>query len=159
MRDDLSRAGHELACAVLVLAVTGPREVAPHGNRPGQWTVVRRRPAARSSAKRASCQGVRWLNRVRPCTKPQTDRGFDSYTSAREYASAAIDAAKQAGVSHVVLMSAAGTREAPDHSIGGAYWTGEQHLIKTAPHWTILRMNYYAESMAEEIQMSLGMAS
>jgi NAD(P)H dehydrogenase (quinone) len=70
---------------------------------------------------------------------------------------AAIDAAKQAGASHVVLMSAAGTREAPDNSMGGAYWTGEQHLIKTAPHWTILRMNYYADSMAEEIQMSLGM--
>src|SRR4051812_42636830 len=54
----------------------------------------------------------------------------------------AIDAAKQAGVQHVVLMSAAGTREAPDHSIGGAYWAGEQHLIRTVPHWTILRMNY-----------------
>ena len=70
---------------------------------------------------------------------------------------AAIDAATQAGVSHVVLMSAAGTREAPDNTIGGAYWTGEQHLIKTTSHWTILRMNYYAESMAEEIQMCLGM--
>ena len=70
---------------------------------------------------------------------------------------AAIDAAKQAGVSHVVLMSAAGTREAPNSELGGTYWAGEQHLIKTAPHWTILRMNYYAESMAEEIQMSLGM--
>ena len=70
---------------------------------------------------------------------------------------AAIDAAQQAGVSHVVLMSAAGTKEALENSVGGAYWTGEQHLIKTAPHWTILRMNYYAESMAEEIQMSLGM--
>ena len=31
MRDGLSRAGHELACAVLVLAVKGPREVASHG--------------------------------------------------------------------------------------------------------------------------------
>jgi len=70
---------------------------------------------------------------------------------------AAIDAAKEAGVSHVVLMSAAGTREAAEHSIGGAYWTGEQHVIRTAPHWTILRMNYYAEAMAEEIQMSIGM--
>lgn len=69
---------------------------------------------------------------------------------------AAIDAAVQVGVRHVVLMSAAGTRQAPDTAIGGAYWTGEQHLIKTAPQWTILRMNYYAESMAEEIQMSLG---
>jgi NAD(P)H dehydrogenase (quinone) len=70
---------------------------------------------------------------------------------------AAIDAAEQAGVSHAVLMSAAGTKEALENSIGGAYWTGEQHLIRTAPHWTILRMNYYAESMAEEIQVSLGM--
>jgi NAD(P)H dehydrogenase (quinone) len=69
----------------------------------------------------------------------------------------AIDAATQAGVSHIVLMSASGTREAPDRELGGAYWAGEQHLIKTAPHWTILRMNYYAESMAEEIHMSLGM--
>jgi NAD(P)H dehydrogenase (quinone) len=41
--------------------------------------------------------------------------------------------------------------------VGGAYWAGEQHLIKTARRWTVLRMNYYAESMAEEIQMSLGM--
>jgi NAD(P)H dehydrogenase (quinone) len=69
----------------------------------------------------------------------------------------AIDAAVKAGVSHIVLMSAAGTREAPDSEVGGAYWAGEQHLIKTARRWTILRMNYYAESMAEEIQMSLGM--
>jgi NAD(P)H dehydrogenase (quinone) len=70
---------------------------------------------------------------------------------------AAIDAAQSAGVGHIVLMSAAGTREAAESTVGGAYWTGEQHLIKTARHWTILRMNYYAESMAEEIQMSLGM--
>jgi NAD(P)H dehydrogenase (quinone) len=70
---------------------------------------------------------------------------------------AAIDAAQSAGVGHIVLMSAAGTREASESTVGGAYWTGEQHLIKTARHWTILRMNYYAESMAEEIQMSLGM--
>ena len=34
----------------------------------GQWTVVKRRLAARSSSNRPSCQGVRWLNRVSPCT-------------------------------------------------------------------------------------------
>jgi NAD(P)H dehydrogenase (quinone) len=70
---------------------------------------------------------------------------------------AAIDAAVSVGVKHIVLMSAAGTREAVEPSMGAAYWTGEQHLIKTAVRWTILRMNYYAESMAQEIQMSLGM--
>jgi hypothetical protein len=31
----------------------------PHGDDQGQWTVVRRRLAARSSVKRPSCQGVR----------------------------------------------------------------------------------------------------
>ncbi|WP_322982053.1 SDR family oxidoreductase [Pseudomonas sp. C11] len=69
---------------------------------------------------------------------------------------AAIDAARQAGVEHVVLVSAAGTKEAEEPSIGAPYWDGEQHLIRTAPRWTILRMNYYAESMADEIKSSLG---
>lgn len=68
---------------------------------------------------------------------------------------AAIDAARKAGVTHVVLVSAAGTKEAVEPSIGAPYWDGEQHLIRTAPRWTILRMNYYAESMADEIKSSL----
>lgn len=69
---------------------------------------------------------------------------------------AAIDAAQHAGVAHVVLMSAAGTHEESAPSLGEAYWAGEQALLATASRWTILRMNYYAESMAEEIKMSLG---
>jgi NAD(P)H dehydrogenase (quinone) len=68
----------------------------------------------------------------------------------------AINAAVQAGVGHVFLFSAVGTHEEADPSLGAAYWTGEQHLIKTAPRWTILRMSYYAESMADEIKMSQG---
>jgi len=35
------------------------------------------------------------------------------------------------------------------------YWWGEQRLIATAPAWTILRMNFYAESFAQQAQMSL----
>ncbi|EMF61996.1 Hypothetical protein EPM1_0955 [Stenotrophomonas maltophilia EPM1] len=42
-----------------------------------------------------------------------------------------------------------------DNALNAGFWNGEQHLMKTAPKWTILRMNYYAESMAEEIMMSL----
>ncbi|MEI9430178.1 SDR family oxidoreductase [Mesorhizobium sp. Cs1299R1N3] len=68
----------------------------------------------------------------------------------------AIDAALEAGVGHIFLISAAGTHEEADPSLGAAYWTGEQHLIKTAPRWTVLRMSYYAESMADEIKMSQG---
>lgn len=69
----------------------------------------------------------------------------------------AIDAANEAGVKHIFLVSAAGTRQAAPPELRETYWTAEQHLIKTAPVWTVLRMNYYAEAMAQEIQMSLGM--
>lgn len=69
---------------------------------------------------------------------------------------AAIDAASQAGVPHVFLMSVAGTHEARVPSLGEAFWVGEQALIKSPLQWTILRMNYYAQSMADEIKMSLG---
>lgn len=66
----------------------------------------------------------------------------------------AIDAAVQAGVGHIYLLSAAGVRHASAPELGEAYWTGEQYLIRTAPRWTILRMNYYAESMIDEILMA-----
>jgi NAD(P)H dehydrogenase (quinone) len=67
---------------------------------------------------------------------------------------AAINAAVAAQVGHIVLMSAAGTRAQEEPAIGASYWTAEQTLIKTTPVWTILRMNYYAEALAQEAQMS-----
>ncbi len=73
----------------------------------------------------------------------------------RQFA-AAIDAAVRAGVPHIILVSAAGTREAAEPSLGAAYWAGEQHLIRTAPRWTILRMNYYAESFAQQAPLFVG---
>lgn len=68
---------------------------------------------------------------------------------------AAIDAAVRAGVKHIVFMSAAGARQAEEPALGAPYWLGEQHLIATAPAWTILRMNFYAESFAQQAQASL----
>ena len=69
----------------------------------------------------------------------------------------AIDAAVAAGVQHLFLVSVAGTRKAEAPALAETFWTAEQHLIRTAPRWTILRMNYFAESMAQEIQMSAAM--
>ena len=69
---------------------------------------------------------------------------------------AAIDAAVRAGVKHVVFMSAAGARREEEPALGASYWRGEQHLIGTAPAWTILRMNFYAESFVQQAQASLG---
>ncbi|HEX8210096.1 MAG TPA: NAD(P)H-binding protein [Longimicrobium sp.] len=68
---------------------------------------------------------------------------------------AAIDAAVAAGVGHIVLMSSAGTRAAEEPDIYASYWAAEQHLMRAAPRWTILRMNYYAEAFLQEAQMSL----
>ncbi|MBY5748727.1 SDR family oxidoreductase [Rhizobium leguminosarum] len=67
---------------------------------------------------------------------------------------AAIDAALKAGVGQIFLVSAAGTREAAVPALGESYWTAEQALVRSASRWTILRMNYYAEAMQEEIIMS-----
>lgn len=67
---------------------------------------------------------------------------------------AGIRAAVAAGVKHIVLISAAGTREQEEPAIGASYWRAEQELIKAAPSWTVLRMNYYAESLIDEVQMS-----
>jgi NAD(P)H dehydrogenase (quinone) len=69
---------------------------------------------------------------------------------------AAIDAAVRAGVKHVVFMSSAGARQEEEPALTTTYWRGEQHLIATAPAWTILRMNFYAESFAQQAQASLG---
>jgi NAD(P)H dehydrogenase (quinone) len=68
---------------------------------------------------------------------------------------AAIDAAVNAGVEHIVFMSAVGTRQEEEPARGASYWRGEQHLIATAPSWTVLRMNFYAEAFVPLAQAAL----
>jgi NAD(P)H dehydrogenase (quinone) len=68
---------------------------------------------------------------------------------------AAIDAAVKAGIKHLVLMSAVGTRQEEEPARGASYWRGEQHLIATAPAWTILRMNFYAEAFVQLAQAAI----
>jgi NAD(P)H dehydrogenase (quinone) len=69
---------------------------------------------------------------------------------------AAIDAAVKAGVKHIVFMSGTGTRREEEPARGASYWRGEQHLIATAPAWTILRMNFYAEGFVQQAQAAVG---
>ncbi|MGU3399917.1 NAD(P)H-binding protein [Brucellaceae bacterium D45D] len=73
---------------------------------------------------------------------------------------AALDAAERAGVGHVFLLSATGTQDEAEPAVGAAYWHSEQRLIKSAiPAWTILRMSYFSETLAEEVRMSLATGS
>ncbi|WP_449354904.1 SDR family oxidoreductase [Virgibacillus natechei] len=67
----------------------------------------------------------------------------------------AIDEAVAAGVSHIVLMSSAGARNVEKTNIAAEYFVGEQHLMKKANQWSILRMSYYAEAIIDEAKMSL----
>ena len=69
---------------------------------------------------------------------------------------AAVDAAAQAEVGHVFLLSATGTQREGESAVGAAYWHSEQALIKSAiPAWTILRMSDFSETLVEEVWMSL----
>src|SRR5471030_945508 len=68
---------------------------------------------------------------------------------------AAIDAAVKAGVKHIVFMSGVATRQKEEPARGASYWRGEQHLIAKAPAWTILRMNFYAETFVQLAQAAL----
>jgi NAD(P)H dehydrogenase (quinone) len=52
-------------------------------------------------------------------------------------------------------MSAVGTRQEEEPALGASFWRGEQRLIATAPAWTILRMNFYAEALAQQVPASL----
>ncbi len=68
---------------------------------------------------------------------------------------AAVDAAVAAGVGHVFLLSATGTREKAEPALGAAYWAGERRLLRSeVAAWTILRMNYFAETFAEQAGMA-----
>lgn len=68
---------------------------------------------------------------------------------------AAVDAAVAAGVGHVFLLSASGTRRKAEPAMGAAYWAGEERLTRSdVAAWTILRMNYFAETLAHEAQMA-----
>ena len=47
-------------------------------------------------------------------------------------AAAMVEAAVAAGVGHIFLLSATGTRELAEPAMGAAYWVSEQHLIRSA---------------------------
>lgn len=68
---------------------------------------------------------------------------------------AAIEHAVAAGVGHIVLLSALGTRAAAVPHLWQSYFVPEQALMRSAPSWSILRMAYYAESFLAEVKQTL----
>lgn len=68
---------------------------------------------------------------------------------------AAVDAAVAAGIGHIFLLSATGTRRKAEPAMGAAYWAAEERLVRSGvAAWTILRMNYFTETLAQEARMA-----
>ena len=74
-----------------------------------------------------------------------------SYGARARHLRQAIDAACAAEVGEIVLVSDVGTRKEAEPHFGAASWAGEQHLMKHATSWTILRAGYFMESFAQEV--------
>ena len=71
-----------------------------------------------------------------------------------------VDAAVAAGVAHIFLLSATGTREEAEPAVGAAYWAGEHRLVRSeAQRWTILRMSFFAETFVQMSQPALQMGA
>jgi NAD(P)H dehydrogenase (quinone) len=69
----------------------------------------------------------------------------------------AIEAATAAGVHHIVYVSSVGASDAPDPDVRAGYFQAEQALMRSGTRWSILRMAYYAEALAQEAQQMLSM--
>ena len=92
MRDDVARGPGEWALEPRPRGIeekSAVRGCARTAEDQGQWTVVRRRLAARSRANRPSCQGVRWLVASALARSPRRTGDSSRAASASVYASAA----------------------------------------------------------------------
>lgn len=73
---------------------------------------------------------------------------------------AMVDAAVAAGVGHIFLLSATGTREEAEPAMGAAYWASEHQLVRSAAkRWTILRMSFFAETFVQMSQPAVQMGA
>jgi NAD(P)H dehydrogenase (quinone) len=59
----------------------------------------------------------------------------------------AINAAKRAGVGHIIYISSVGCRPGPPDGILETHFSTEQALITSGAPWTLLRMSIYAEAL------------
>lgn len=151
MRIGISGAGGQLGSRVVAaLEHRGDHEIVAITREPGKLAApveARLGDYDRTETLSAAYVG---LDRLLLIPSPDLRPGVRSAQSV-----AAVDAAVAAGVGHIVLLSATGTREKAEPAMGAAYWAGEQRLIRSAARaWTILRVNYFAETLAEQAAMA-----
>src|SRR5215468_8919879 len=67
----------------------------------------------------------------------------------------AINAAKTAGVGHIIYISSVGCRPGPPDGILETHFATEEALITSGATWTLLRMSIYAESLLNGAKQAL----
>jgi NAD(P)H dehydrogenase (quinone) len=67
----------------------------------------------------------------------------------------AINAAKTAGVGHIIYISSIGCRPGPPDGILETHFSTEQALITSGAPWTLLRMSIYAEALLNGAKQAL----
>ncbi|HEY9462340.1 MAG TPA: NAD(P)H-binding protein [Vicinamibacterales bacterium] len=68
---------------------------------------------------------------------------------------AAVAAAVAAGVRHIVYVSSVGARPGPPDGILETHWATEQAVIQSGVPWTLIRMNIYADFLANHVKSAL----
>ena len=72
---------------------------------------------------------------------------------------AAVEAARKAGVGHVVYVSSVGARPAPSDDILNTHFQTEQALIGSGFAWTFLRMGPYTDFLVDPMKASASSAA
>jgi NAD(P)H dehydrogenase (quinone) len=68
---------------------------------------------------------------------------------------AAVAAAVAAGVRHIIYVSSVGARPGPPDGILETHWASEQAVIQSGVPWTLIRMNIYADFLANNVKRAL----
>jgi NAD(P)H dehydrogenase (quinone) len=67
----------------------------------------------------------------------------------------AINAARSAGVGHIIYVSSVGARPGPSDGIMETHFATEQALITSGATWTLLRMSIYSEMVLDGAKQAL----
>ena len=68
---------------------------------------------------------------------------------------AAVNAAKAAGVKHIIYVSSVGARPGPVDGLLETHFVTEQAVIASGLPWTLIRMNIYADSQLDALRRAV----
>lgn len=122
------------------------------------------RAVTRDATRAASLPGVAWVQadladrRLLEPTLAGTDRLFlltDNRPGFGDLQIAVVEAAREAGVQHIVKLSALGASNHSDAGIGLEHWLAEQAVRESSSTWTILRPHAFMQNWLGEVAQTV----